>query len=217
MIICWNCDPHSYCNQTCQQFTPFNYSHCALFKIMSTQSLFGVVIPGRAVITEFQPIDNTKAVALLETPYLIPELTFFLLPSTPVPPGYGAILYYSVPPFTDWEILGCVFPEKPSGSFRTGWTTTKFDSISNYPVVQLGVSLEPLETIHNLELTLSGVEDRFEFAHKIALDLFRYMTSFSQTSQPGMMLVPNNVFDSWMERFERKYRQDPNFMMKNSV
>ena len=74
-----------------------------------------------------------------------------------------------------------------------------------------------MSTIENLELSLSGVEDRFAFAHKIALDLFTYMTSFSQVSQPGMMLVPTNIFDRWFERFERKYRLDPNFMMKNTT
>jgi hypothetical protein len=64
----------------------------------------------------------------------------------------------------------------------------------------------------------SGFEDRFNFAHKIALDLFQYMTSFSVPDSPvGMMVVPTNIFDRWMERFERKYRIDPNFMMKQSV
>lgn len=62
------------------------------------------------------------------------------------------------------------------------------------------------------------MEDRFAFAHKIALDLFQYMTSFStgDASSRGMMTVPMNIFDRWMERFERKYRIDPNFMMKNN-
>ncbi len=75
-----------------------------------------------------------------------------------------------------------------------------------------------LATIKNLEIASSGVEDRFAFAHKIALDLFQYMTSFStgDATSKGMMVVPMNIFDRWMERFERKYRQDPNFMMKNS-
>ena len=109
----------------------------------TSEHLFGVVCPGRPVITEFHPIDNTKAVAMLENPSLIPEITFFILPSTPIPVGYGAILYYSIPPFQSWEILGSVSPEKPSGSFRTGWTTTKHEIISGCPVVQLGVSLEP--------------------------------------------------------------------------
>ena len=75
-----------------------------------------------------------------------------------------------------------------------------------------------LSTIENLNLTNSGYEDRFAFAHKIAMDLFQYMVSFSQNnsnSPNGMMVVPSNIFDSWFDRFNRKYKQDPNFMMKN--
>lgn len=70
-----------------------------------------------------------------------------------------------------------------------------------------------METIQNLELTYSGVEDRFAFAHKIATDLFQFMASFS-TGGGAVMTVPVNIFDKWMERFTRKYNQDPNFMMK---
>lgn len=64
----------------------------------------------------------------------------------------------------------------------------------------------------------SGVEDRFAFAHKIALDLFQYMSSFSSNDGShgnNLMVVPMNIFDKWMERFERKYKLDPNFMMKS--
>ena len=32
-----------------------------------------------------------------------------------------------------------------------------------------------------------------------------------------MMVVPKNIFDRWMERFDRKYKQDPNFMMKTQI
>jgi hypothetical protein len=42
-----------------------------------------------------------------------------------------------------------------------------------------------LEVINNLELKASGFEDRFNFAYKIALDLFEYMTSFSQGNNQG--------------------------------
>eukprot|EP01038_Epipyxis_sp_PR26KG_P016895 gene16895-23181_t len=182
---------------------------------MSTDTpLFGVLIPGRHIITDFQAVDNTKAISIIESPQLVSELSFFMLPSTPIPPGYGAILYYSLPPFTEWTLLGSVDPSKPSGIFRTGWTTN--EQVVNSPVVQLGVSIEPLDTIQNLEITNSGVEDRFAFAHKIAVDLFQYMASFSTGSSTtnDMMVVPMNIFDKWMQRFERKYQLDPNFMMK---
>jgi hypothetical protein len=104
--------------------------------------LFGVVIPGRHIITDFKLVDNTKAVTLIQQPASIAELTFFLLPNTPIPDGYGAILYYSVPPFENWILLGAVYPSKPSGIFRTTWTTN--EEVRNMPVAQLGVSIEPL-------------------------------------------------------------------------
>lgn len=176
-------------------------------------ALFGVVAAGRAVMTEFQPLDSTKAVTWLQDPTSVAELTFFLLPTTPVPPGYGAILYYAAPPsFDGWEMLGAITPEKPSGIFRTGWPTN--EALVGCPCVQLGVALEPLSTLHNLHVDRSGVDDRFAFAHKIARDLFDYMASFSSSAQPGQMVVPTTIFDTWMQRFERKYQRDPNFFLK---
>lgn len=179
------------------------------------EQLFGVVIPGRPVVTDFEVIDSTKAITYLENPSTVPDIVLFLLPSTPIPPNHGAILYYATPPFQNWNVIGAISPDKPSGTFRTDWTTD--EEMMKCPVVQLGISIEPMETIANLNLGWSGVEDRYAFAHKIALDLFRYMTSFSRSNDPGMMLVPNNIFDQWMQRFERKYKLDPNFMMKESI
>ena len=54
--------------------------------------------------------------------------------------GCGAVLYYSPPPFTGWELLGSVSPDKQSGTFRTGWTTK--EDMKGCPMVQLGVSVE---------------------------------------------------------------------------
>ena len=72
---------------------------------MSATPLFGVVAPGRGVLTDFQTCSETRAVTMLADPCSIAELTFFLLPTTPVPPGYGAILYYSAPPsFDAWQV-----------------------------------------------------------------------------------------------------------------
>jgi hypothetical protein len=108
---------------------------------MASQPLFGMVVPGRPLVTDFQLIDSTKAVAVLENPSGVSEITFFLLPSTPIPPGFGAILYYAVPPFQNWTLLGSVSPTKPSGIFRTKWSAS--EEVKNCSLVQLGVSLEP--------------------------------------------------------------------------
>ena len=71
-----------------------------------------------------------------------------------------------------------------------------------------------MESVKNLGIEASGLEERKAFAHKIALDLFRYMTSFSKSQDQALMTVPLSLFDNWMQRFETKYRRDPNFMMK---
>jgi hypothetical protein len=102
--------------------------------------LFGVVIPGRPAIFDFQLVDATKAITVVQQPTTITEITFFLLPSCPIPSGYGAILYYALPPFQNWEVLGAVSPEKPSGIFRTGWSTKEY--MIGCPLVQLGVAIE---------------------------------------------------------------------------
>ncbi|CAM9253905.1 unnamed protein product, partial [Choristocarpus tenellus] len=75
----------------------------------------------------------------------VAELVFFLLPTSPVPPGHAAVLYYSIPNletgvFEAWELLGALTQSKASGVFRTGWST--HEHIGSSPVVQIGVSIE---------------------------------------------------------------------------
>lgn len=82
------------------------------------------------------------------------------------------------------------------------------------PVLQLGVSIESLDNVKNLGIEASGFEERKAFALKIAQDLFNYMSSFSTSNNASYMTIPTNLLDKWMERFETKYRRDPNFMLK---
>ena len=86
---------------------------------------FGIVVPGRPVLTEFQQISECKCISFINDPCSVAEITFFLVPSSPIPQGYGAILYYALPPFENWEIIGTIDPSKPSGTFRTGWSTNE--------------------------------------------------------------------------------------------
>jgi hypothetical protein len=181
---------------------------------VAPQQLFGVVIPGRALLCNWLPTGTAGTfTTVVEQPSTVPELTFFALPAITIPADSGAVLYYSTNG-TDWELLGAIHDTKPSGVFRTGWTTRP--ELVSCPAVQLGVRVQPLSTLQNLDLVHSGVEDRFAFAHKIAQDLWQYMASFSSSTggATSQLVVPSNVFDKWMERFTRKYSLDPNFMMK---
>ncbi|CAM9458220.1 unnamed protein product [Phaeothamnion confervicola] len=187
--------------------------------------MFGVVIAGRPAIDAFRPVDQSKAVVEISNPGEVADLCFFLLPTSPtIPPGFGAVLYWAVAPFTNWyapsfayrEVLGAVTPVRPSGIFRTGWPTHEQVAGVGAPVLQLGVSIEAEEVINNLQLHDAGMANRLQFARKIALDLFNFMTSFSQGSgNSEVMVIPTNVLDRWMVRFEEKYRRDPNFFLRN--
>ena len=180
--------------------------------------LFGCIIPGRPLISDFIPIDNGKYMTEVPHPAGITDMTFFLFPTCNIiPPNYGAVIYFSTAPtFAQWELLGSLTLLKPSGTFRTGWSSR--EDILSSAVIRIGISIESIEVIENLESTRSGVDDRFAYAHKIAIDLFQYMSSFAQEPRRSdLMVVPTNILDKWFERFERKYRLDPNFMLKNSI
>ena len=131
------------------------------------------------------------------------------MPGMSLPADVGAALYYSQAPYTEWELVGAIGNGRQSGTWRAPWTGRLHD---NFPI-QLGASLESLDTLSNMDIASSGVEDRLEYAKKIAMDLFNYMTSFSQSNQPGMMLVPTKVFDDWLSRFTRKFAIDQNFFL----
>mmetsp|Transcript_30694 Transcript_30694/g.45435 ORF Transcript_30694/g.45435 Transcript_30694/m.45435 type:complete len:203 (+) Transcript_30694:110-718(+) len=195
------------------------------------QQLFGLLIPGQQVRTDFVPADPAGAKFTLtltftlpnENPTSIADVVFFLLPGAVLPPNFGAVLYWQVSNTSSnagFEMFGAVTSNRPSGVLRTGWA--QHESVlaaCSAPVVTitLGVSIEPIENIQNLDISTRGVEDRANVAKKIALNLFNFLQSFDFMSQgDGTITVPNNVFDRWMQRFEAKYKMDPNFFMKSS-
>ena len=199
------------------------------------QQVFGIVVPGGNVRTDFVPADasGTKFTMTLfqqrSRPDVTPDLVLFLLPGTSLPPNMGAVIYWqasSQTTATGFQVLGALTQNRPSGIYRTGWAQNEsIQSLSNSSGgiinITIGISLEPLESISNLNLLeQSGVEDRTNTAKGIAMDLFNYLQSFDDTgsssSRPGWMTVPNNIFDRWMQRFQNKSRLDPNFFMKNN-
>ena len=76
---------------------------------------FGVVAPGRPVVSNFVMVDSAKCTALVERPADICELCFFLLPRCALPPATCAVLYFSADDGA-WTVLGSLSAEKPSGT-----------------------------------------------------------------------------------------------------
>ena len=205
----------------------------------STSPVFGLVIPGRACRTDFNPTDASRMKYTMQiidpTPWTISDIVFFLTSSDLLPHGHGAIVYWSLSSASNnnladggsggFEILGAVLPDRPSGVFRTGWAQDailqqqqQYQQQNTSIIITIGVSIEPISNIKNLDIMHKGVEDRLQVAKKIALDLYNYLTSFDDAAgKNGRVTVPTNVFERWFYRFEKKYQMDPNLFMKESV
>jgi len=185
----------------------------------AAEPLLSVIVPGRAMMTSWQIMEPTRA-TLAETitnANEVPDVMVALLPDRAILAVDQAAIIYWTHDGVNWSLLGAVAQQKPSAMLRTGWGT----ALEPGAVVQLAVSIEPMEIAANLGLELlaaGGNEERRNFARAIASDVWRYLTSFSQTVQSNgeMMLIPTNVLDNWMKRFDRKYAVDPNFMLKVS-
>jgi hypothetical protein len=197
--------------------------------LIAPAHLLGLVVPGRPVRTDFVPADasGTKYALTLRAPGDLPhplttvsEVVCFLLPNAPLPPQQGILLYWQLSSpgreATGFELLGSITHERPSAIFRTRWSHNQIllEQHQNSPKVTLGISIEPLENIQNVD-SGSANEKRLFVAQQIATDLFQFMQSFDTGAVGGMMMtVPTNIFDRWMQRFEARFRRDPNFFMK---
>jgi len=200
------------------------------------QQLFAVVVPGRPMQTLWHGLSDTRAVLFdaIFNARDIPDVCLSFIP------GEGssfmvadrAAVFYWAPMDTNsgnaenWSLLGALHAQAPSGLFRTGWGA----ALATLPAtaVRLAVSLEPMAVATNLGLGAGGeaIEDRRNFAAAIARDLWNFLGSFSQTtpyaqqqasaiqSDGSFMMVPTDILDRWMERFNHKFNRDPNFMLK---
>mmetsp|Transcript_18102 Transcript_18102/g.30164 ORF Transcript_18102/g.30164 Transcript_18102/m.30164 type:complete len:97 (+) Transcript_18102:45-335(+) len=85
-------------------------------------SLFGYVVPGRLpVTTGFAQVDQNRFVGNIPAALEIKELTFFMLGTVPLPDGFVAAVYISLPPYSAWQYIGCVSNDNPSAILRIGF------------------------------------------------------------------------------------------------
>jgi Protein of unknown function (DUF775) len=201
----------------------------------------GLLIPGASLKSEFIPVDAsgfkfslTLSASDFPGPLLsVIEIVVFLLPTTQLPDSHGVLLYWQVsvgePPSHDrshlslgtgFELLGALTSSKPSGVFPTRWSeneqVVELVASGRPLTVTIGVSFEPLGNVFNLSASLADPHSsRLLVAQRIASDLFRFMHSFD-TGAAGStnMVVPCNIFDRWLKRFESRFRRDPNFFLR---
>jgi protein Hikeshi len=171
--------------------------------------MFGIIYPGHPVLYTFTQVSETQWTSEVASPGLLNNLTFFL--QNPLPDGYALALSSSSYPYESLEFLGAIANERPSDIIHTGWSFKP--EIANNPI-KLLISMELIPNIVSLVENKANSDIRQVYAKKVALNLFRFMESFNKnTTQHELLVLPCDVLDKWLIRFESKFRLDPNFVL----
>ncbi|PFH37238.1 hypothetical protein BESB_036960 [Besnoitia besnoiti] len=177
-------------------------------------SLFGVVVPGRPCVAPAQVSGQASAGGVFQSGQWVCDLVnpgeisdFVCFLNAPLPSNNeGAGIYFSIPPFTDWEFMGVITNNKPSALLSPGWSF--LPQVNQQPLIKLGLSIESAAVLAEKLLTKPPVDVKKEYARRVALNLYRYIESFQ-----GGATMP--LLDQWFQRFETRYQRDPNFVMKS--
>eukprot|EP00658_Telonema_sp_P-2_P062634 TRINITY_DN51315_c0_g1_i1.p1 TRINITY_DN51315_c0_g1~~TRINITY_DN51315_c0_g1_i1.p1 ORF type:complete len:216 (-),score=41.52 TRINITY_DN51315_c0_g1_i1:492-1049(-) len=161
------------------------------------------VIPGRAPRSDWLPIEQTKFQMELPDADQISELCLFL--TGEVPASMGLAIYWSLAPDHDqFALLGAITVHRPSDVFRVAWSK---QGLPPGTAARLGVSVEPLQALAQMEVPLSSADNAREFTQGLARDLFHYLQSHDHTIGPEWTAV----LDKWYQRVEGKLVHDPMF------
>lgn len=192
--------------------------------------MFGVIVSGRLVQTNFQNIDNTKFVTIIPDADSINHIVVFLTGAQPFPDVLGGSVYFSWPDpnaAPSWQLLGFITNLKPSAIFKISKLkpdpsniVTPFGVQPISHVAQIGISIEPLQQLElqtpNALGTPSNANSFMEFSNKMLENFFNYIASFAVT--PNQILgnttdnfVPLNTVQQWYINFQRRLEQNPNF------
>jgi len=182
-----------------------------------TEPVFACVIPGRSLTTAFKALDAKKMILEVPSPGSISEFSLSYLKPT-LPAGTSIGVYYSGPPFSDWQYMGMLSVEHPSFIFRAPWAGLLPPTVTT---LQLGVALEPTISLLNLEQANEQKQhyQAIDSTKGIAQDLMLYMTSYAQSTgkfsnMGDVLVIPSNCVDKWFEKFQQKHKNQPFFWLK---
>ncbi|XP_045465889.1 protein OPI10 homolog [Harmonia axyridis] len=190
--------------------------------------MFGVIVSGRLVQTEFQPISHSQFLTTIPDADNINHVVVFLTGISPFPEGTAGQVYFSwpdpnAPP--NWQVLGHISNTKPSAIFKistlkklhemNSFSNTMFGQSNICHNAQIGISIEPLMNITEVP-SPSGPANNITFAQKMLENFMNYILSFSVTQSnmlpdPTATYVPLSTVQNWYTNFERRLTQNPNF------
>ncbi|KAF0299423.1 Protein OPI10 [Amphibalanus amphitrite] len=193
-------------------------------------SVFGMIVAGRLVSTDFQAVDETHFVINVPEADNIRHIIVFLTGSQPLPDNTAAGVYFSWPepnsPPT-WIYLGFLSNSKPSAVFKvaslkhgSGAATVPSGLVQQFSHnAQVGIAVEPEVQVAGLTPAAaepSTVPSFVEFVQKMLQNFVNYATSFSVTPAqmavaPNESYVPLSVVQRWYDNFQRRLEMNPNF------
>ncbi|XP_077548920.1 protein OPI10 homolog [Haemaphysalis longicornis] len=190
-------------------------------------SIFGAIVTGRMVQTDFQNVDQTKFLINIPDPDSINHIVVFLTGAQPFPDGFGGSVYFCWPSpdaVGNWQLLGFISNTKPSAIFRISKHKTESTQLHAFSahgfssVAQLGISVEPLAQIQ-FQAPASGdataATSQTEFCTKMAESLFNHLASYAGSvtvpTHPNENFFPLRALEQWYSNFRRRLEQNPNF------
>ncbi|XP_076048387.1 protein OPI10 homolog [Oratosquilla oratoria] len=194
--------------------------------------MFGVIISGRLVQTNFEQVAETKFLITIMEADAINHIVVFLTGATPFPEGLGGSVYFSFPDSNgspSWHLLGIITNTKPSAIFKI--SGLKKNGTNNQPSLfsfgqnavshnaQIGISVEPLEQIKDLTVASPSSDNHMKFSQAMCENLYNFASSFAQgpsqiVPNPSEQYLPLSTLTKWYENFTRKLQQNPNFWKK---
>ncbi|EAR90601.1 c11orf73-like protein, putative (macronuclear) [Tetrahymena thermophila SB210] len=180
---------------------------------------FGIMIPGQIPFMNFEFINGMFCVDL-PNPAAVPNLAFFL--NVPIQDGFGASLYYSAPPFESIHFIGAIANVRPSDIFRTGFPVKP--DVNQCQSIKLVVKMQPLSELQDLVTLSDKIDSQKQYAKLVAQNLYNFMMSYNNDSlvsqiqsNGNYLVIPSNFLEKWYQKFEMKYKMDPNFIYKTEM
>ncbi|VEL12349.1 unnamed protein product [Protopolystoma xenopodis] len=197
--------------------------------------MFAAVVAGK--LGDFVQVSETKFMLSLQPLNDSNHIVVFLTGQTPLPfeMGGGGI---NSGTSVMWYYMGFICNAKPSAIYRIANLKTASDaalienpfmshnapSFSTGVTAQLGISIEPIETLlqqiplDSSQLKKSGGDAMRDFAAFAAQNLFDYVSSFSRNLPLQATItepyVPLSAIKQWFHIFQNKLSLDKNFWLK---
>ncbi|XP_034252648.1 protein OPI10 homolog [Thrips palmi] len=198
-------------------------------------AMFGLIVSGRIVQTDFQPLTPTNLVATIPDADNINHVVVFLTGATPFPPDMGGVVFFGWPDDTtgtcNWQLLGYISNEKPSAIFKVsnfkkgsllGAGCQNPFALHMSKNAQIGISVEPLTSVQQQISQIvtsadgSTATNFREFCTKMLENFMNYASSFSQSQSemipnPSQQYVPLSTLQTWYDNFNRRLENNPYF------